>query len=334
MPGDVVKEYPFLFLGSRLKRLAERMQGEIVRVSGRAGLELQPSQHPILLTLDLYGPITIGALSDALQVSQPSVTRAVGRLAEAGLVSVTKAGRDQRCKTVTLTLEGVSTLEKARAVLWPYVEAVARELFGGLSGPMLDQVSVAESRMDEKSFGSRMLAHSQSGLRILEFSDELADNFRLINEEWIGSMYRLEPTDIEILSHPREHIISRGGTILFVEAEGLGVVGTCALQKVGERRFELTKMGVLEAARGRKAGEFLLQAVLQRAEALGAELLYLLSNSKSAAAVHLYEKAGFVHDSDIMREFGARYTRCNIAMRYLPENRPHKIEEPTGSGAQ
>ena len=80
--------------------------------------------------------------------------------------------------------------------------------------------------------------------------------------------------------------------------------------------MRLTKMAVLERARGRKAGEFLLRAAIARAERLGADRLYLLSNRKSAAAIHLYEKLGFEHDEDVMREFGARYERCNVAMLY------------------
>lgn len=155
-----------------------------------------------------------------------------------------------------------------------------------------------------------------SGLRIVEFSDDLAPAFEAINSEWLQDMYSLEPVDLEALRHPRAHFLDAGGAILFVEAEGLGVVGACALHKTGEGEFELTKMGVLERARGRKAGEFLLRAVIERAEAMGARLLYLLSNSKSAAAIHLYEKLGFVHDDDILRRFGARYCRCNVAMRY------------------
>ena len=77
-------------------------------------------------------------------------------------------------------------------------------------------------------------------------------------------------------------------------------------------------MVVLERARGRKAGEFLLRAAIARAEAMGAEPLYLLSDTRSAAAIHLHEKAGFVHDAAILERFGARYGRCNVAMRYRP----------------
>ena len=92
------------------------------------------------------------------------------------------------------------------------------------------------------------------------------------------------------------------------------------MQKTGERRFELTKMGVLPEARGRKAGEFLLRAMIARAAELGAETLYLLTNARCAPAIHLYEKVGFVHDAEIMRDYGGRYARCDVAMRYrFPE---------------
>ena len=153
-------------------------------------------------------------------------------------------------------------------------------------------------------------------LSIRPFSDDLAPAFHDINVQWIQAMFRLEQTDRDVLEHPQARIIAPGGDILFVEAEGLGIVGTCALQKTGERQFELTKMGVLDSARGRKAGAFLLDAVIRRAHELQAETLYLLTSSTCAAAIHLYEKAGFVHDGDIMRDFGARYQRCDVAMRF------------------
>ena len=156
------------------------------------------------------------------------------------------------------------------------------------------------------------------GLTILPFSDDLAGAFRDINAEWITAMFALEATDREVLDNPRARIIDGGGAILFVAAQGLGVVGTCALQKTGDTSFELTKMGVLESARGLKAGELLLAAVIARAQDMGADPLYLLTNAKCEAAIHLYEKLGFQHDAGIMAQYGARYARCDVAMRYRP----------------
>jgi N-acetylglutamate synthase-like GNAT family acetyltransferase len=156
----------------------------------------------------------------------------------------------------------------------------------------------------------------EHSLIIRPYSDDLAHFFRTINEEWIEALYQLEDTDRQVLNNPRQEIIDRGGAILFVEAQGIGIIGTCALQKTGPNQFELTKMGVLQAARGLKAGTFLLKAMIAKAEAMGAQTLYLLSNKKSTAAVHLYEKMGFRHDAQIMATYGSRYARCNVAMRY------------------
>ncbi|WP_324761513.1 GNAT family N-acetyltransferase [Porphyrobacter sp. TH134] len=155
-------------------------------------------------------------------------------------------------------------------------------------------------------------------LRIRPYDDSLAPDFRDINAEWIAAMFALEPTDLDVLENPRERIIAPGGDILFIEAPDLGIIGTCALQRTGPGSFELTKMGVREAARGMKAGERLLEAVIARAQVLGAEKLYLLTNHKCAAAIHLYRKLGFEHDAAIMAEHGARYQRCDVAMRYHP----------------
>lgn len=159
---------------------------------------------------------------------------------------------------------------------------------------------------------------TNSTMRIVEFRDDLIGDYRDISVEWISSMFKMEAADRETLNHPYEHILKDGGVILFVESEDLGVVGVCGLKRTGSGSMELTKMGVRERARGRKAGEFLLAEMIKRAEALGADPLYLLTNSRSEAAIHLYEKAGFQHDAEIMALYGARYDRCDVAMRFAP----------------
>ena len=168
------------------------------------------------------------------------------------------------------------------------------------------------------SLGEPPAPHTAHRLRIRPYDDGLARHFHDINAEWIEAMFRLEATDRDVLENPRERIIAPGGDILFVEAEGVGIVGACALQRTGPDAFELTKMGVRETARGMKAGEFLLEAIIARAQELGATKLYLLTSHKCAAAIHLYEKLGFAHDAQIMAEYGGRYERCDVAMRYRP----------------
>ena len=313
---DVIGQGGLLYLGSRLKRLGERLQADVQRFNDASGLPLQPSQAPILAALDNQGPLTVGALVDALGLSQPAVTRTIALLVELGLVETVRGPGDQRTRTIALTDAGRTYVQRSKAEVWPRIEAAVQELCAGLRGPLLGQIAAIEAGLAERPL-DRRAASAVPGLTIHPFSDELAPAFHDINAQWIEAMFRLEPTDREVLENPRARIIEPGGDILFVEAAGLGIVGACALQKTGERQFELTKMGVLDRARGRKAGEFLLAATIRRARELGADTLYLLTNSICAPAIHLYEKLGFEHDAGIMRDFGARYQRCDVAMRYF-----------------
>jgi len=299
-----------VMLGSRLKRLAERFQAGAERIAEDCGLPTQPSQMPLLTALHRHGPQTVGDLAERIGISQPAVTRILSRLVELDLVEASRDVRDQRTRTITLTAKGEEAMDVARTLLWPRLRAAVEEVCDVEA--LLDQVTAAETALAAQPLERR----PRGGLAIRRFTDDLASDFYRINAQWIEDMYTLEPTDIDVLSHPRERLIEPGGDILFVEDPDLGIVGTCALQKTGERQFELTKMGVVPEARGRKAGEFLLHATIERAFALGCDRLYLLSNAKGAAGVHLYEKVGFVHDEGIMEEFGKRYARCNVAMLY------------------
>jgi DNA-binding MarR family transcriptional regulator/N-acetylglutamate synthase-like GNAT family acetyltransferase len=310
--SDVLALEGAVMLGSRLKRLAERLQAGAERIAVDCGLPTQPSQMPLLTALYRQGPMTVGDAVKVLGISQPAVTRILSRLIEMELVETSRDARDQRSKILSLSPKGREAMELADTVLWPRLRAAVGEVCDAPA--LLDLIAATERALAERPLDQR----PRGGLAIRRFSDALAVDFYRINAEWIETMYRLEQTDIDVLKNPRARIIEPGGDILFVEDPTLGIVGTCALQKTGERQFELTKMGVSSDARGRKAGEFLLQAMIARAYALGCDRLYLLSNAKSAAAIHLYEKLGFVHDAGIMEEFGKRYDRCNVAMLYVP----------------
>ena len=319
---DVLALEGAVMLGSRLKRLAERLQGGAERIAAECGLPTQPSQMPLLTALYRRGPMTVGDAVQMLGISQPAVTRILARLLDLTLVETSRDARDQRSKMIALTPAGREAMELAATVLWPRLRAAVDEVCDAPA--LLDLIAATERALADRPLERR----PHGGLAIRRFTDALAADFYRINAAWIEDMYQLEQTDIDVLREPRARIIAPGGDILFVEDPELGIVGTCALQKTGERQFELTKMGVLATARGRKAGEFLLAAMIARADALGCDRLYLLSNAKSAAAIHLYEKLGFRHDAGIMEEFGRRYARCNVAMLYvrptegLPAPRP------------
>jgi ribosomal protein S18 acetylase RimI-like enzyme len=153
-------------------------------------------------------------------------------------------------------------------------------------------------------------------LRIVEFRDELAGAFHDINAEWIEAMFKMEEVDRHVLENPRETIIDPGGDILFAEMDGRGIVGAGALRWDAPGQLELTKMGVKPGLRGLKAGEFLLEALIERAARMKPDRLFLLTNKKCEAAIHLYEKCGFEHDAELLAAARHHYDRCDVAMTY------------------
>ncbi|MBW8742962.1 MAG: GNAT family N-acetyltransferase [Sphingomonas sp.] len=313
MNVDVVADLGETFLGSRLKRLAERMQGGASRFVGSLGMEVQPTHMGLLAALD-RSPMTVGQLVDAVGTSQPGVTRGVGQLIAMGLVESAR-GADQRSRTLRLTEAGEAAMARIKAQVWPRLEQAVKSITDGLSGGFLDQIAAVEQALAEKPIEQRA-AEAGPVLSLRDYSPELQPVFHDINAEWISDMFQLEPADREVLEDPQRHILNGGGAILFVEAAGLGIIGTCALRKTGPKSAELTKMGVRAAARGLKAGEFLLAATIERAREMGVDDLYLLTNARCASAIHLYEKLGFAHDAEVMARYAARYERCDVAMRY------------------
>ncbi|WP_395621942.1 GNAT family N-acetyltransferase [Sphingomonas daechungensis] len=295
------------------------MQASAALLIAGADLPVQPGHIPFLVALDNRA-MSVGQLVEAVGISQPGVTRAIGQLTVLGFVQ-SQQGRDQRQRTVSLTPQGSAALRRAREHVWPQVEQAVRSLLRERTDAFLQELTDVENALSDIPLHTRAEGNTRP-LKIHAYSEDLAHHFREINEEWINGMFRLEPADRELLDNPRE-LIEAGGDILFVEARGRGIVGTCALKKSGPSSYELTKMGVRENARGLKAGEFLLAATIERAMSLKADPLYLLTNSKCEAAIHLYEKLGFQHDADIMSKYAARYERCDVAMRYEP--RPQAI---------
>jgi N-acetylglutamate synthase-like GNAT family acetyltransferase len=125
-------------------------------------------------------------------------------------------------------------------------------------------------------------------IEILLYKDQLAPHFERINAQWINAMFVLEDIDKQVLQQPRKHIIEKGGEIWFAKHSTLGIIGACALLNKGDGNFELTKMGVLDTARGLKVGEVMLRYVIKQSKKMNIACLFLLTNSKCEAAIHLY----------------------------------------------
>mgnify|MGYP001172518152 CR=1 FL=1 len=131
-------------------------------------------------------------------------------------------------------------------------------------------------------------------IEIVSYEPRYQPDFRRLNIEWLDKYGLTESHDLEILDDPDGTVIARGG-VIYMAMENGRVTGTAGLWKENETSYELIKMGVDPAYRGRGISKLLLEKCLQTARERGAKTIFLYSNSQLKTALKLYEQYGFAH---------------------------------------
>ena len=146
---------------------------------------------------------------------------------------------------------------------------------------------------------------------IVPYRSEFKEAFKSLNEEWISAYFTMEEADYKALDHAEEYILQNGGAI-FVALVNQEAVGVCALIKMQNCPFdfELAKMAVSPKFQGNKIGFYLGQTAIDYAKKIGAQAIYLESNTILASAIHLYRKLGFTEISG----YSSPYQRVDIQM--------------------
>lgn len=145
---------------------------------------------------------------------------------------------------------------------------------------------------------------------ITDYRSEHQPWFEKLNRAWIEEFFRMEDIDQSVLSNPEEYILKDGGKILMAYWND-EVAGTVALRKMKTGDFELTKMAVDPAFRGKGIGEALIHGLIDRAREMKLKSIILYSNTVLETAIRLYRRMGFI---EIPLEPGV-YERSNIKMR-------------------
>lgn len=109
--GLAIADDDVVAIAERLRLSATRLARQLRQQSD---VGLTPSQLSALASIGNHGPLTLGELAERERVSAPSITRVVGKLEEAGLLSRHVDADDRRVQRVELTREGTRTLAEVR----------------------------------------------------------------------------------------------------------------------------------------------------------------------------------------------------------------------------
>jgi GNAT superfamily N-acetyltransferase len=147
-------------------------------------------------------------------------------------------------------------------------------------------------------------------LTVVTYREEFRPAFEQLNRDWIETYFVLEEADREVLGDPQGKILAPGGQVFFVLEDG-EVRGTCAVLRHSRDEYEVAKMAVAPAARGRGFGDLLMEAAVAFAQEAGALRMAIVSNTVLEPAIRLYQKHGFVR---VPLDMDERYRRANIRL--------------------
>jgi len=155
MTADIIEELGHLALGTRLKRLGERLQAQTQVLLEDAGIGLPASHFPILAGLDRLGNLSVGEIAEAVGMSQPGITRMLDKLQADGLVKSTTASDDRRVRTIALTAAGEKLVASSKRTVWPLIESAVAEACAGKAESLLPALAALEQSLLDASLNAR-----------------------------------------------------------------------------------------------------------------------------------------------------------------------------------
>jgi len=308
-----------LAVGSRLRMLTEKVTEDAAQIYKLYEIDMQPKWFPVFYVLSGGKAKTITSIAKEIGHSHPSVSKIIGEMSGAGLVSEEKDITDGRRNMVSLSAKGKEITEKIQFQYTDLNRAI-EELTGQTRNNLWEALGEWEFLLEQKSLLRRVLEQKkerESGkVTIIDYQPEYQQAFRDLNAQWISQWFKMEEADYRALDNPEGYILGNGGHILVALYEGKPV-GVCALIKMNddEYDFELAKMAVSPAVQGKSIGWLLGNAIIEKAKSLGARKIYLESNTILKPAINLYHKLGFQK----VAGRSTPYERCNIQMELALE---------------
>lgn len=295
-PGDdFLRDLGWRAMGSRLRRLADRVFTDVAGIYADEQVDFQPRWFPLINLLGRCGPTPVVEAARRLGQTHPAISLFARELAAAGLIRFRSDRADERKRVLALTPRGAGLYRRLAAV-WERIDRAAQEWSRDAGVDALVALARLEDALAARGLRERVHAESPAAdgaVRIAPFDERWAGHFKRLNLHWLEEHFSVEPHDIELLDDPQQHYVATGGEVFFALV-GEDVAGTVALNPLGGGRWELAKLAVDPAFRGRGIGEALVLAVAAEARRRGGTVLWLETARKLGPAIALYHKLGFV----------------------------------------
>lgn len=301
MHQDLMRSFGNLSLGSRLRRLSDRLVQDVVSLYQAQGIELNPTFFPLFNLLVQEGEMSVTQAAELLGVSHPAISKIARKMLTEGWLTKTPDPEDERRQLLALTPQSYALLDEIKPV-WREIKQYLDRLMLTQRHPLLDALNEFEQSLDQQGFFQPVLTSIRErqnieDVQIVGWDESYRNDFSRLNMAWLNKYFNGEMIDLdrEALNTPESYYLARGGYIWFAcrEDETRTPIGCIALARVSDDCFEISKMAVDEAIHGQGVGRELMLIALTKARQLGAREVFLETASILERAVRLYQNMGF-----------------------------------------
>lgn len=154
--NDYFDELGEVALGSRLKRLSDRIMGDALDVYKHMGQDIQPKWFTLISLLHEKKAVSVMEASEFLGLTQPCISQFSKELIKKGLVKANPDANDLRRKILSLTPKGkrkYKSMEPVRKA----VRIAAKELCDEVEHDFYQAIKQFEKALTKKSLYHRTL---------------------------------------------------------------------------------------------------------------------------------------------------------------------------------
>ncbi len=235
----IYRDAGYLIMGSRMKRLGDRLLNEVGTVYKSLNIPFETSWFPLFYVLKAKGMCSIQELSEHLEVSHSAVSQLITQLQRRGLISIRISPEDQRRKEVVLTDQGMQLLDQVLPV-WHALEEIFRNR---LPAELLGVINDLEERLQSGELSRAVLA-------AVEKEEDI--NYTITEGE-----------SVEIQRFAESHGLQINNGLNYAAASTAGRLIALIAFKPGEEGFRIYDFFVLPLYRRRGIGGNMLQMLLK-----------------------------------------------------------------------
>lgn len=151
-------------------------------------------------------------------------------------------------------------------------------------------------------------------MELIEYDPKYKEDFIQFNKDWIVDNFGfLENEDIKTFEEMDE--VLANGAMIYFAIEDNTALACCMAKPMENGNWEICKLASNKNRPHKGCGSAVFEAAFQWAIDHGAKRLFILSNSRLKAAIHIYEK---FHFNEIKLE-DYEYVRGDIAFERIIE---------------